>query len=179
MHKAIFLDRDDTINRDTNYLIKFEDFQILDGVIPALRIMQDAGFLLFITTNQSGIARGFFSIDQVDNLNCQIHEFLKKNGITITETVYCPHLENGKVPEFATSCDCRKPRPGMILHLQKKYNLDLKRCFSVGDKLRDVQAGEAAGVKSFLIKSNPESNGIDVPSASQFDSLLDFATSLK
>ena len=179
MKKAIFLDRDGTINKDVRFLSDFKNFELIEGTMESLNIFQDLGFHLFITSNQSGVARGYFSIQQVERLNCQIKDYLKQRHVTITEIVYCPHLEQGIVPEYAVTCNCRKPKPGMIYYLQKKYNIDLKQSYTVGDKLRDVQAGLTAGTRAALVKNgpeNPDAGEVEVP---QFDTLLDFARSLR
>jgi D-glycero-D-manno-heptose 1,7-bisphosphate phosphatase len=185
---AIFLDRDGTLHHDAVYMIRFEDFHPLPGAEEALRILQAAGYRLFGVTNQSGVARGMFSEEQVRDLNDKIRHYFKEHGADIEEIAFCPHLPDATVPEYARECDCRKPKPGMILDLARRYNLDLTRSFMVGDMERDAQAGLAAGTQAILIPPRNAALKADSKSASkldntgllkEFNSLLEFANWVK
>ena len=138
MNKAIFLDRDGTINIDKGYVYKLDDFEFLPGAREALRIFQELGFLIIIITNQSGIARGYYTEADYIKLNKAIKEDLEIHGIKITDSFFCPHLPNGAVKEFAKDCDCRKPKLGLYERAIKTYNIDVSKSICIGDKERDV-----------------------------------------
>jgi D-glycero-D-manno-heptose 1,7-bisphosphate phosphatase len=177
---AIFLDRDGTLCRDAVYMIRFEDFEPLPGVEEALRMLQDSGYRLFVVTNQSGVARGMFSLDAVTALNAKIQRYFLEKGIKIEDFAVCPHHPEGTVAAYAGDCECRKPKPGMILDLARKYDLDLARSYMVGDMLRDVQAGLAAGTKAVLIPPAGKPSGLDNDARlKEFKGLLDFARSVR
>ncbi len=172
---AIFLDRDGTLHKDVGYLIDFGRFEPLPGVVEALLLLKAKGYRLFVTTNQSGIARGFFRLNQVLHLNDKIRGHFSRLGADIEEFVLCPHHPDGQVEGFRAVCSCRKPEPGMILYLRKKYNLDLDLSFAVGDKESDAMAGIRAGARGVWITSPstpPVDTGTDYL---EFQSLLDFA----
>jgi D-glycero-D-manno-heptose 1,7-bisphosphate phosphatase len=173
---AIFLDRDGTLHRDAVYMIRFEDFEPLPGVEEALRKLQGAGYRLFGVTNQSGVARGMFTLEQVRALNERIRGYFREHGAEIEEIAVCPHHPEGTVAEYARDCDCRKPKPGMLLDLAKGHDLDLSRSWMVGDALRDAQAGLAAGCRAALVP--PLKNGADLDISGrlkEFKGLLEFA----
>lgn len=172
---AIFLDRDGTLHRDAVYMIRFEDFEPLPGVEEALRLLQGAGYRLFGATNQSGVARGYFTLAEVHALNDRIREYFRGHGVDIEEIAVCPHLPGAPVPEYDRECACRKPGPGMLLDLARRYNLDLARSYMVGDMERDALAGLAAGAQGVLI---PGQNRPEVDSKAdlkEFKTLLEFA----
>jgi len=176
---AIFLDRDGTLHRDAVYMIRFEDFEPLPGVEEALRLLQGAGYRLFGVTNQSGVARGYFSLEDVSRLNDRIRAYFREHGANIEEIAVCPHLPGAPVPEFDRQCECRKPKPGMLLDLARRHNLDLTRSYMVGDMPRDVLAGLAAGAKAALIPGDRPSPELDsTVFLKEFTTLLDFAKSI-
>lgn len=182
--RAIFLDRDGTLNKNKEYLIDFEQFELIPGVEPALRIFQDLDYRLFVVSNQSGVARGFFPITAVEDLHKRMKAQISAMGIDLEELVFCPHHPKGTVPEFSIDCACRKPKPGMILYLEEKYNLDLENSYMVGDMLRDANAGLSAGVTGILLKpdGNPDAAWDRVEpdtNIKEFISLLDFAENLR
>ena len=176
---AIFLDRDGTLHRDTGYLIRFEDFEPLPGVEEALTLMQDQGFRLFVASNQSGVARGYFSMEAVLDLNKKIQGYFKSKGIDIEEVVICPHHPDGIVAEYSRECECRKPKPGMLLDLAHRHGLDLKHSYMVGDHPRDAKAGIAAGATGVLIHANSAGSVDKHARLKEFPSLLEFAQSLR
>ena len=154
-NKAIFLDRDGTINADHGYVHKIDDFQFIEGVGKALKQLQDKGYLLVLVTNQSGIARGYFSEAQFHQLTEWMDWSLDEDyGVVLDGIYYCPHHPEGK-GEFKADCDCRKPKAGMFLEAIKDLNIDPKQSYMVGDKLEDLLAAEAAGV-FYLPKKNNE-----------------------
>lgn len=144
MNKAIFLDRDGTINVDFGYVYKTEDLKFLPGVIEALQIFQELGYLLIIITNQSGIGRGYFTLEDAGIFNQAMSQELKKHGITISNFFTCPHAPEEK-------CECRKPSPYLVTEAIKQYNIIPDESYMFGDKKSDVECGENSGVKSFLI----------------------------
>lgn len=145
--RAVFLDRDGVINIDSGYVGNIEDFVFIDGVFEALKKLQEKGFLLIIVTNQSGIARGYYSEKEFLKLSEYMKKELKKAGVTITDIFYCPHHPNEQ-------CSCRKPEPQMILDAAKKYNIDLASSWLVGDKISDIEAGKRAGIKNLILLDN-------------------------
>jgi D-glycero-D-manno-heptose 1,7-bisphosphate phosphatase len=182
--KAIFLDRDGTLNRNVDYLSDFKQLELLPGVETALLKLQSLSFRLFVASNQSGIARGLVSFEAVQTIHNLLQKQLLDKGIHIEEFAFCPHHPQGTVPEFSKECFCRKPKPGMLLSLAGKYNLDLGSSFMVGDMYRDAEAGLNAGTAAILVKpdANPQAawDRVDNPrNLKEFVSLLDFADSLK
>jgi len=153
MKKAVFLDRDGIINKDSGYVFKPEDFNFIDGVFGFCRTAQSKGYLLIIITNQSGIARGYFTEQDFHELNNWMLEEFKKNGVNITAVYYCPyHPDYGEGIYKQDSFD-RKPNPGMIQKAQAEHDIDLSNSIIIGDKDSDVEAGRVAGVgKLILIK---------------------------
>ena len=134
MNKAIFLDRDGTINIEKNYLYKIDDFEFLPRCIDALRLLQNAGYKLIILTNQSGIARGFYSEKDFLKLNEWMICELAKHSVSIERVYYCPHLPDAKMEMYRKICECRKPKIGMFTQAIEEFNLDIRQCYAVGDK---------------------------------------------
>lgn len=140
--KAVFLDRDGTINVDKDYLYKIEEFEYLPGVKDALKRFQAAGYELIIITNQSGIGRGYYTEEDFKKLCDFMTEDLKKDGIEISDIYYCPHLPEAAAIEYRADCDCRKPKKGMFLRAVSEHDLDITQCIAVGDKIRDLSICE-------------------------------------
>lgn len=148
---AAFLDRDGVINVDTGYVGHVEDFRFIDGAKPALARLAAAGYLLVVVTNQSGIARGYYSEADFEAVTAHMRAELSAAGAPIACVLHCPHLPEDQQPADRP-CDCRKPKPGMILAATAALNLDLDRSVMIGDKLSDMRAGRAANVgRCFLI----------------------------
>ncbi len=142
MRKALFLDRDGIINIEKDYLFKISDFEFIDGIFNLCTHYQSLGYLIFVVTNQSGIARGYYSQNDFNILTSwMIKEFSKKD-IFISHVYFCPHH-----PDITGKCDCRKPNPGMLLEAQKEFNINMKDSILIGDKERDIQAAINAGLK--------------------------------
>lgn len=139
--KALFLDRDGTINKDKNYIYRVEDFEFQPGIFDLIRNYQNQGYLIFIVTNQSGIARGFYSENDYQILTDWMLNEFRKNEIEITKVYHCPHH-----PNFTGECECRKPKPGLILQAINEFNISPVNSMLIGDKKRDILAGENAGI---------------------------------
>ncbi len=146
--KVIFLDRDGVINKEVGYLSNPNNFEFMEGSFEALRILKQKGYLLIVITNQAGIARGFFTEETLKSIHDKMVKLLLQNNIELDDIFYCPHH-----PDFTGSCDCRKPKPGMILKAHLKYNVDLTNSYMVGDTLNDIKTGKAAGCKTILVLS--------------------------
>ncbi|WAC73492.1 D-glycero-beta-D-manno-heptose 1,7-bisphosphate 7-phosphatase [Roseateles sp. SL47] len=163
---AAFLDRDGVINIDHGYVHKWEDFQFVPGAVAALWRLQDAGYALVIVTNQSGIARGYYTEADVQRLGDQLRAHLLCEGITLDAIEYCPHLPGGSVAAYAVDCDCRKPGPGLILRAARALDIDLTRSVLFGDKVSDIEAARNAGVAHYaLLATNGEGRPESLPGA--------------
>lgn len=150
--KAAFLDRDGTIIYDVGYLSDLADCRFLPGIIQLLKKLQAAEYVLIVVTNQSGIARGFFDEQFVARTHEYLAAQLAREGVNITAFYYCPHHPEKSVSsKFLVDCDCRKPRPGMLIRAAKDHDIDLKNSLMIGDTARDIEAGTAAGCKAFYI----------------------------
>lgn len=151
---AAFLDRDGTINVDKEYLYRFEDFEYLDGAAEGLRQLQAWGYTLVVITNQSGIARGYYTEADYHRLTEWMLSDLAKKGIRIGGTYHCPHHPEGKIEKYAKSCSCRKPKTGLFYRAAEQLGLDLKQSIAIGDKHRDLEICRETGVKGFLLSGS-------------------------
>ena len=149
--KAVFLDRDGTINVDYHFVHRVEDFEYVPGALEGLRFLQNLGYVPVIVTNQSGIARGFFREKDFEELTKWMVQDLKKQGIAISGVYYCPHLPEGKVKKYRKSCDCRKPRTALFWKAASELKIDMDHSIAVGDTLRDLSICQECGVKGFLL----------------------------
>lgn len=154
MKKVIFLDRDGTINIDRNYLYRIDEFEYAEGAIKGMQKLCKAGYVLIVITNQSGIARGLYSEQQFTELNNWMIEDLQKKGIIITETFYCPHLEDGIIEKYSKQCNCRKPKTGLFWQAIRKYEVDLEKSYAIGDKLRDLAICHESNIQGILLSEN-------------------------
>jgi len=155
MTSAVFLDRDGVINVDQGYVSTWEQFEFLPGVPEALRELQDAGYLLVVVSNQSGIGRGYYNEADVESLNQTIAQHLDSTvGVTVSGFYHCPHHPTEAEGEFRRQCDCRKPAPGMIRQAVLDHGIDVKTSLLVGDKDSDIEAGRAAGVAKLFKVAN-------------------------
>jgi len=153
MNKAVFLDRDGVINVEKGYLHRVEDFEFLPGAPEALRLLKEAGFLLIVVTNQSGVARGYYSLEAVHELHRHLQDELIPYGAAIDGFYICPHHPDHESEDQLTECSCRKPLPGMIEKAVSDFHIDPARSYLVGDKLSDSEAGRAAGCRCFLVRT--------------------------
>ncbi|MEC8157703.1 MAG: D-glycero-beta-D-manno-heptose 1,7-bisphosphate 7-phosphatase [Pseudomonadota bacterium] len=163
-YPAVFLDRDGVINVDSGYVSDWHSFVFLPGVIDAMRSLCDAGYALIIVTNQSGIGRGFYTEEDFNILTERMCNELSRQGVSIAGVYFCPHLPDATVAHYRKTCDCRKPRPGLIHRAMQDLNIDLTRSAMVGDKVSDMQAALAAGIphRYQVVSSKPYKNCIAV-----------------
>ena len=157
--KAIFLDRDGTINKYVGFLRNIDDFELIEGVPEAIKLINQSGYLAIVVTNQPVIARGEVSWDELHEIHRKLETLLGKDGAYIDGMYICPHHPDkgfeGERPEYKIYCDCRKPKPGLIFQAAEDFNIDLSKSYLIGDSLRDVEAGENAGLlKSVLLEKN-------------------------
>lgn len=155
MKKCVFLDRDGVINKDLGYVSSISQIQLNESIGESIRLLNKNGFIVIVVTNQSGVARGYYGENTVWEINQYIMNLLAEEDAHIQEFYVCPHLEQGIVKKYAVACDCRKPKPGMLLAAKKKYEIDFGHSYLIGDSHTDIQAGNNAGLKySFLIKTD-------------------------
>lgn len=175
MKPAIFLDRDGTINVDYNYVHTIDTFHFIDGVIDALVELKEMGYLLVITTNQSGIARNVFTQEQFDTLTEWMDWSLIDRGVELDGIYFCPHDPN------VDECECRKPNPGMILTAAKELDIDIANSYMVGDRISDLLAGKKAGVKKtvFVKTGDAMTKEVEVTADWVLASLADLPGKLK
>lgn len=167
-NKAVFLDRDGTINVEKDYLYKIEDFEFLPGVIEALRELQDNGFLLIVITNQSGVARGYYKEKDCVKLNNWMVKRLKREGVNISHVYYCPHHPEASIAKYRMNCSCRKPGVKLFEQAVKDYNLDLSRCVAIGDKIRDCAICSETECRGYLINNNEKDEIINRAKAGDY-----------
>ena len=181
MKKAIFLDRDGTINVEKDYIYKSEDLVFEEGTIEALKTFKNLGYILIVVSNQSGIARGYFTEKDLNIFNNSMNEILKKNGVEITEFYCCPHHPDG-IGEYKKVCECRKPNNKMIEEAIKKYNIDREKSYMIGDKTSDIGAGLKSNLKTVLVKTGyglKDMEKIDKNETLVCENLKDFSEILK
>ena len=145
--KTIFLDRDGVINKEVNYLHNIDDFEFIDGVFEACRHFQKLGYEIIIITNQSGIARGYYTENDYQLITKWMLDQFEERNVKILDVFHCPHGPD-------SSCDCRKPKPGMLLQAINQYGIDMKKSWMIGDKDVDIKAANAANIQNtIMVKS--------------------------
>jgi len=152
MRRAVFLDRDGTINVEKDYLYQISDFEFIDGVVEAIRRLNDIGYFVAVVTNQSGVARGYYTEEDVELLHRHIAGQLESGGARVDAWLFCPHHPEGR-GSYSLPCDCRKPLPGMLKEAARRYDIDLGASIMIGDKLADVGAGISAGCRAILVRT--------------------------
>ncbi len=157
MHaRAVFLDKDGTLVEDIPYNVEPGLIRPVDGAWESLRLLQAAGFHLIVISNQSGVARGYFTEEDLLPVEERLRAIFEAVGVSLTAFYYCPHHPQGKVSRYAVVCDCRKPKPGMLYRAAQEYGIDLASSWMIGDILDDVEAGNRAGCRTVLIDNHHE-----------------------
>lgn len=151
MNAAIFFDRDGVLNAEVGYLWQIEKFAWIDGARDAIKFCNERGLLVVVVTNQSGIARGMYTAADVAKLHDFMQKSLSEVGAHIDAFYFCPHHPEGTVAEFAVTCDCRKPKPGMILRACEELQIDPARSILFGDSQRDIDSARAAGLRDGIL----------------------------
>jgi D-glycero-D-manno-heptose 1,7-bisphosphate phosphatase len=150
---AVFMDRDGTINEQRGYINHLSRFIVLPGVPEAIRLLNGNNFLAIIVSNQSGVARGYFPIDLVEEVHKDLRASLKGNGARIDGIFFCPHYPRGSLPEYCFECDCRKPKTGLFEQACNAFDIDVERSYVVGDRHTDLQFARNADLKGILVKT--------------------------
>lgn len=162
--KAVFLDRDGTINKYVGFLRDIDDFELLDGVAEAVKAINASGYLAVVVTNQPVIARGEVTVPELQEIHNKMETLLGLEGAYLDSIYYCPHHPHkgydGEIPELKIDCNCRKPKPGMLLKAAEDFNIDLSHSYMIGDGENDVKAGLAAGCKPILLSGNQSTGNI-------------------
>lgn len=149
--KAVFIDRDGTINVDKGYINHEDLFELIPSVAQAIRQLNKNNFLVFIVSNQSGLARGFFSQEVLDKVHQRMNRLLSQKNAHYDALYYCPHHPDGMIEEFRKDCDCRKPKTGLFKKALKDFEFDIKSSFMVGDKPSDIEFGKRCGLKTIMV----------------------------
>ena len=153
LRPAVFLDRDGTLNDDIGFMDRMEALTLFPWTADAIRLLNRAGYCTVVTTNQSAVARGIIDEGFLRKVHEEIDRRLARGGARIDRYFYCPHHPEAKLESYRQLCECRKPRPGMILAAARELNLDLSRSVMVGDRRLDVASGRAAGVRTILVRT--------------------------
>jgi len=160
MNKAIFIDKDGTLIDDVPYNVDPALIRLQKGAIEGLIKLKSEGYLLIIISNQSGVAHGYFTEDDLEGVKRRLHEMLEIHGVEFDGFYYCPHHPNGKIEQYAVTCGCRKPKPGLIFQAADHFNVELATSWMIGDILNDVEAGNKAGCRTILINNGHETEWI-------------------
>ncbi len=170
--KAIFLDRDGTINRYVGFLSNIDDFELIDGVAEAIKKINNSGYLCIVATNQPVIARGEITYEQLEKIHNKMETLLGQEGAYLDAIYYCPHHPHkgyeGEIAELKIDCNCRKPNAGMLLKAAEEFNIDLSQSWMVGDDENDIKAGHAAGCKTAFIGFGHHGQTVMVSSLAEF-----------
>jgi D-glycero-D-manno-heptose 1,7-bisphosphate phosphatase len=160
LRAAVFLDKDGTLVVNEPYSVAAERLRLAPGAAEALASLASLGYLLFVISNQSGVARGLFSEADLGPVEQRLRALAGEAGVPIAGFYYCPHHPAGTVPRYAVACSCRKPEPGMILRAAAEHGVDLAASWMIGDILDDVEAGRRAGCRSVLVDSDGETEWV-------------------
>jgi D-glycero-D-manno-heptose 1,7-bisphosphate phosphatase len=157
--RGVFLDRDGTINRDRGFVHRPEDFEFVPKAAESIRRLNRKGFAVVVVTNQSGVGRGLYTEEDVENLHRYVNARLREEGARIDRFYFCPHHPGATLLEYRRRCACRKPEPGMILRAMRELDIGAEGSYLIGDMIRDIQAGNRAGVKTILIAEGESESG--------------------
>jgi len=164
---AVFLDRDGTINEEVGYLDSIDKLNLFAYTSEAIRLINESGMKAVVMTNQSGVAKGYFTEEFVRTVHKRIQEMLRERGAFIDAFYYCPHHQTEGVGIYLQSCACRKPEAGMLVQASKDLDIDLRRSYTVGDMLKDIQVAHTVGAKGILVKTGYGINTIEKDLASE------------
>jgi D,D-heptose 1,7-bisphosphate phosphatase len=156
MNKAIFINKDGTLIKEVPNNVNPKFVTLNEGVVEGLKLLQARGYYLILITNQEGIAYGYFKEQALLGAIYRVEELLKFKGVYLDGHMLCPHHPNGKVRKYAVDCDCRSPKPGLLINAAKKYNLDLENSWILGNLPEDIEAGNLAGCQTVLIQTETE-----------------------
>lgn len=151
--RAVFLDRDGTINREVDYLRSIRQLRILPGAASSIKELNQLGFLVIIISNQPVVARGWLTEQGVDEIHIELLRRLTKKGAKINAIYYCPHHPSGRLKKYRTACDCRKPNTGLLKKAVRDFEIDLGKSFFIGDRTGDILAGQRVGTKTILVQT--------------------------
>lgn len=171
MEKAVFLDRDGTINVEKHYLYRQEDFEFLPGALEGLKLLQEAGFRLIVVTNQSGIGRGYYSEADFLKLTDWMVEALASQNIKISGVYYCPHLPEAEDIRYRKVCSCRKPNLGMFWQAVTDFDIDVSASYAVGDRMRDCSICLETDCKGYLIGQSEEQDIVERVKAGEYSGI--------
>ncbi len=154
MNKAVFLDRDGVITQEPpHYAHKLDQLALIPKSGDAIKLLNEDGFMVVIVSNQAGIAHGYFQEEDAVSFNQAMRRRLAEEGASVDAVYYCPHHAEAKVEKYQVDCDCRKPKPGMLVMAGKELDIDMKSSYMIGDRLTDIEAGKRAGCKTVLVKT--------------------------
>lgn len=151
MYKACFLDRDGVLIEEEDYLCDPERVRLCSGAVEAIKLAHSVGRKVFLISNQAGLAKGKFKMEDLKAVHAKVEELLAEQGVALDGYYYCPHHAKGIVPEYTRECSGRKPGPGMILKAAEEHDLDVKNSFMIGDRLTDLEAGVNAGCSAVAL----------------------------
>jgi len=151
LRRAIFIDRDGTLNEEVGYVRNLSDFRLFDFSAEAVKLINQSGWLAIVVTNQSGIARGLFTEGFLKEVHNRMMNELAENGAQIDAIYYCPHHPEVGEPPYRRDCDCRKPKPGLLLSAAEDFDLDLAASAVIGDRFRDIEMAQAVGARGVLV----------------------------
>lgn len=176
MRRAIFLDRDGVIVEDCDYTYRKDQLKLIPGSAEAIKLLNGNDFLVIVVTNQSGVAKGYFTEMDVTLFNESMEEKLREYGSYIDAIYYCPHHIEAKIEKYKINCDCRKPKPGMLKEAEKRFDIDLRQSFIIGDRLSDIDAGKCIGCKAIMVltgygRGEPKDDRIDHITQNLYDAV--------
>lgn len=148
---AVFIDRDGTLNEQMGYINHVSRFVLLPGTAEAIRLLNRHQYLAIIASNQSGVARGFFPIELVEEIHARMRALLGKEGAVVDGIFFCPHYERGIVPEYTIVCDCRKPKTGLINKACEAFDIDMANSYVIGDRYTDIELALRSNLKGILV----------------------------
>ena len=150
---AVFMDRDGTVNEQMGYINHLDRFVLLPGAGKAIRLLNEAGYLTIIVSNQSGVARGYFPVDLVYRVHDKMNALIKEEGAVLDGIYFCPHYPDGKIPPYGMKCDCRKPGIGLINKASASFDIDMENSHVIGDRCSDIEMAHKAGLKGIMVKT--------------------------